>query len=255
DEGQDKNFLLVTCHSSLVTVFPMSRDNILFALVGIGFGLFFGFAFVMYANQRAVVNAPANTRAAAPAETDEAAPTDEQSSLAHGEQQRMQGMAQEVNKRARDNPQDYDAQMAAGKLNYEAHNYDDALGFYTKANQLRSNEVDPIIQLGNVNYDAGRYEAAEKWYTAALAKEPDNINVRTDLGLTFFLRQPPDYDRAIAEYRHSLERNPQHEPTLQNLIVALTKKGDKEEARAMFKKLQTINPNNPVLAQLQADLQ
>jgi len=233
----------------------MSRDNILFALVGIGFGLFFGFLFVTWANQRTVVAPAANTRAAAPADMGEGAPTEEQSSIEHGEQQRTQGMTQEANKRARDNPQDYDAQMAAGKLNYEAHNYDDAISFYTKANQLRPNEVDPIIQLGNVDYDAGRFEAAEKWYTAALAKEPDNVNVRTDLGLTFYQRKPPDYDRAIAEFRRSLERNPQHEPTLQNLIVVLTKKGDKEEARALLRKLQAINPDNPVLAQLQADLQ
>jgi tetratricopeptide (TPR) repeat protein len=234
----------------------MSRENILFALVGIGFGLFFGFLFVTWANQRPTVATAASTRAAAPADMSDAAPAGEQSSIEHGEQQqRTQGMTQEANKRARDNPQDYDAQAAAGKLNYDAHSYDDAISFYTRANQLRPNEVDPIIQLGNVNYDAGRYEAAEKWYTQALAKEPDNINVRTDLGLTFYLRNPPDYDRAIAEYRRSLERNPQHEPTLQNLIVALTKKGDKEEARAMLKKLQAINPNNPVLAQLQADLQ
>jgi len=234
----------------------MSRDNILFALVGIGFGLFFGFVFVTWANQHAAVAPQANTRTETAAEPNDAAPpTDEQSSLAHGDQQRLQGMAQEINKRARDNPQDYDAQMVAGKASYDAHSFDDALGFFTKANQLRPNEVEPLIQLGNASYDAGRYEAAEKWYTAALAKEPDNINVRTDLGLTFFLRTPPDYDRAIAEYRRSLERSPQHEPTLQNLIVALTKKGSKDEARAMLKKLQAINPNNSALAQLQAELQ
>ena len=39
----------------------------------------------------------------------------------------------------------------------------------------------------------------------------------------FALRQPPDYDRAIAEFRRSLERDPRHEQTLQNLVFALTK--------------------------------
>src|ERR1041384_2587645 len=143
----------------MVNSFLMSRENILFALVGIGFGLFFGFLFVTWANQRTTVATAASTRAAAPADMSDAQPADEQSSIEHGEQQqRTQGMTQEANKRARDNPQDYDAQAAAGKLNYDAHNYDDAISFYTRANQLRPNEVDPIIQLGNVNYDAGRYQ-------------------------------------------------------------------------------------------------
>jgi len=223
----------------------MSKDNILFALVGVGFGLFFGFVFVVWANQRAVEARPqsgANGEAEA------------QSSIAVADQGQIQAVLADAAKRARANPQDFNAQMTAGGIAYKAHQYDDALEFFLKANQLKPDEVEPVIQLGNVNYDAGRLTAAEKWYTAALLKEPDNVNVRTDLGLTFLLREPPDYDRAVAEFRRSLERDPRHEQTLQNLVVALTRKGDKEEARATVKKLQAVNPDNPALAQLQSDL-
>ena len=34
----------------------MNRENILFSLVGVGFGLFFGFTFVVWANQRGVAS-------------------------------------------------------------------------------------------------------------------------------------------------------------------------------------------------------
>ncbi len=231
----------------------MSRDNILFALVGIGFGLFFGFVFVTYANQRTV---PARPAAGAPvAASSEVATTEAQSSINHGEQQQLQAAVQSASQRARENPQDFDAQIEAGQISNQAQRFDDALEFLLKANQLRPGEVTPVIELGNVNYDAGRFESAEKWYTAALVKEPDNINVRTDLGLTFLLRQEHDYDRAIAEFRRSLERDPRHEQSLQNLVVALTRKGDKAEARATLKRLQAVNPNNQAVAQLQADLQ
>jgi tetratricopeptide (TPR) repeat protein len=226
--------------------FSMSKDNILFTLVGVGFGLFFGFVFVAWANQRAVQARP---QAAAGSETVGA-----QSSIAVADQQ-MQSVVADATKQARENPQDFNAQMTAGGIAYKAHQFDDALEFFLKANELKPEEVEPVIQLGNVNYDAGRLQAAEKWYTAALLKEPDNVNVRTDLGLTFLLREPPDYDRAIAEFRHSLERDQHHEQTLQNLIVALTRKGDKDEARATLKRLQAVNPDNPTLTQLQADLQ
>ncbi len=229
----------------------MSRDNILFTLVGVGFGLFFGFVFVAWANHRVVEARPAGAQSAASGETT----TDAQTSINHGEQQQLQAALQSASQHARENPQDFDAQLQAARISMQAQRFDEALEFYLKANQLRPNEVEPVIQLGNVNYDAGRYEAAEKWYTAALVKEPDNINVRTDLGLTFLLRQSPVYDRAIAEFRHSLERDPRHEQSLQNLVVALTRKGDKTEARATLKRLQAVNADNPAIAQLQSDLQ
>ncbi len=231
----------------------MSRDNILFTLVGVGFGLFFGFLFVTYANQRTVQARPA---AGAPiAASSDTTTTDAQTSINHGEQPQLQAALQSASQRARENPQDYDAQLEAGQVSSQTQRFDDAQDFFLKANQLRPGEIAPVIDLGNVNYDAGRFEAAEKWYTAALVKEPDNINVRTDLGLTFLLRQAHDYDRAIAEFRRSLERDPRHEQSLQNLVVALTRKGDKTEARATLKRLQAVNPSNPAIAQLQADLQ
>ncbi|MFL6208893.1 MAG: tetratricopeptide repeat protein [Pyrinomonadaceae bacterium] len=227
----------------------MSKDNILYALVGVGFGLFFGFVFVAWANQRAV---PARPQAVTESE---AGATDAQSSIAVADQQQMQSVLADASKHARENPQDYNAQMTAGGINYKAQQYEDALEFFLKANQLKPDEVEPVIQLGNVNYDAGRLTAAEKWYTAALLKEPNNINVRTDLGLTFLLRQPPDNDRAIAEFRRSLELDPRHEQTLQNLVVALTHKGDKTEAQAVLKRLQAVNPDNPAIPKLQSELQ
>ncbi len=230
----------------------MSRDNILFTLVGVGFGLFFGFVFVAWASHRVVEARPAGAQSGA---SSEPLVPDSQTSINHGEQQQLQAALQSASQHARENAQDYDAQLQAAKINMQAQRADESLEFFLKANQLRPNEVEPVIQLGNVNYDAGRYEAAEKWYTAALVKEPDNINVRTDLGLTFLLRQAPDYNRAITEFRRSLERDPQHEQSLQNLVVALTRKGDKTEARATLKRLQAVNANNPAIAQLQSDLQ
>ncbi len=224
----------------------MSRDNILFTLVGIGFGLFFGFLFVTWANQRHVLAQPRG----ASADTMGA-----QSSITVADQQQMQRALADASQRARADKNDFNAQLEAGRVNYQAQQLADALEFYLQANKLQPDQIEPVIQLGNVNYDAGNYTAAEKWYTAALLKEPDNINVRTDLGLTFLLREPPDLERAIKEFRSSLERDPEHEQTLQNFIVALTRKGDKDEARAMLKRLQTVNPNSPAISQLQAGLQ
>ena len=104
-----------------------------------------------------------------------------------------------------------------------------------------------MIKAGNAYFDAEKFEQAEKWYEVALQKEPKNIDVRTDLGLTFFLRTPREVDRAIKEYKTSLGIDPDHEITLQNLALAYTEKGDKENFKATFDRLKQVNPNNPVI--------
>ena len=96
-----------------------------------------------------------------------------------------------------------------------------------------------------------QYETAEKWYLLALEKEPKNIAVRTDLGLTFFLRTPRDVNRAIKEYNVSLGIDPNNEITLQNLVLAYRENGDKENLRVTLEKLKKINPNNPAISRVE----
>jgi tetratricopeptide (TPR) repeat protein len=222
----------------------MNRENFLFSLVGIGFGLFFGFGFASWANMRAGATLAGSSRM-------------NQSQLPSNgvaDQQRLESAAQAAVKQARENPSDYEAQMGAARASFQNERLDDALEFLMAANLLQPDNLEPVIALGNINYDMGNYLAAEKWYTAALTKTPDDINVRTDLGLTFLLRNPPDNERALAEFRRSLTIDPKHEPTLQNMIVALTRKGDKTEARATLAKLESLNPEHPALPQLRSGI-
>jgi tetratricopeptide (TPR) repeat protein len=222
----------------------MNRENFLFSLIGVGFGLFFGFGFASWANMRAAATLVGDGRAV-------------QSALPSNgvaDQQRLETAAQAAVKAARENPSDFEAQMQAARASLQTERLDDVLEFLLRANTLKPDEMEPVVALGNVNYDTGNYLAAEKWYTAALARTPDDINVRTDLGLTFLLRTPPDNERAVAEFRRSLALDPRHEPTLQNMVVALTRKGDKEEARSTLAKLESLNPRNPALTQLRTGL-
>src|SRR4029079_9351757 len=103
-------------------------------------------------------------------------------------------------------------------------------------------------------FDSKKYADAESWYSKALAKKPDDVDVRTDLGLTYMFREPADYDRAIQEFKRSLEIKPDHPQTLQNITVAYTKKGDAADAAATLAKLETKEPSNPALTKLRADI-
>lgn len=130
-----------------------------------------------------------------------------------------------------------------------------ALPVLVRAHALDSNDYDVIVGLGNSYYDIGyfgkenaSFERAREFYTKALAKRPDDIEVRTDLGLTYFLQDPPDYPTAIAEFEKSLTINPKHEKTLS--FAALAMKNQNKDAAKYSNVLRTINPNSPTLREI-----
>jgi tetratricopeptide (TPR) repeat protein len=159
-----------------------------------------------------------------------------------------------VIQQARNEPADFEAQMKAGNLFSQIKRYDQAVEFYEKAHQIKPKEHAVLVALGNANFDLQRYPEAERWYKEALKLKPDDVDARTDLGLSYFLREPKEVDKAIAEYRSSLGYNPRHEQSLQNLVTALLAKGDKTSARSYLQQLEQVNPNNQALAQFRAQL-
>ncbi len=159
-----------------------------------------------------------------------------------------------VIEQARKAPSDFDAQMKAGSLFTQIKRYDQALEFYEKARQIKPKEPAALVALGNTNFDLQRYAVAERWYKEALKLKPEDVDARTDLGLSYFMREPKELDKAIAEYRTSLGYNPRHEQSLQNLITALLAKGDKAAVRPYLEQLEQVNPNNQALAQFRTQL-
>ncbi|MFN6963462.1 MAG: tetratricopeptide repeat protein [Pyrinomonadaceae bacterium] len=153
--------------------------------------------------------------------------------------------------KARSEPSNFEAQMTAGDLYYQIQRFDDAARFYEAASKLKPRDAEPLIKMGNSLFDAEKYVEAETWYRRALEIKPDDANVRSDLGLTFFLREPPDYDRAIAEFKRSLANRPDHEMSLQNLALAYNEKGDRESALKIVEKLKKIDPSNPAVARVE----
>ena len=181
----------------------MSKDDLLFAIIGLLLGFVIGDKVTNYVNQKNSAPAPA-AQAPGPEQPEETGPTEQELAQA---QQAAQSQA--------DN---YDAQIAAGDIFFRAQRYDEAAGFFTKANRIKPDSIDPMMALGNVYFVAARetkandkWPLAEKWYAAALAKDQSRVNIRTGLGLTFMLREPPNYDRAIQEYRKVLEVDAKHE--------------------------------------------
>lgn len=121
-------------------------------------------------------------------------------------------------------------------------------------------DADLMVALGNVNFDIAQnsdpasFKKAREYYTKALALKPKDINVITDLGLTYYFDQPSDPVRAVVEYRKSLAIDPKHELTLQNMFFALMATGAVEEASQIMATLESVNPSNQSLPNMKTQL-
>ncbi|HEX8493183.1 MAG TPA: tetratricopeptide repeat protein [Pyrinomonadaceae bacterium] len=227
----------------------MNKENILFSIIGVLLGFIIGFLFALNANQRGLAPRPTTTPDAPAVQRSEA----ESTSMTPGavaDEGAMTEELQDIRQKAKSNPNDFDAQVQAARRLSENRLFDEAIELFLRANQLRPDSYETITSMGNTYFDAGYYESAEKWYTAALAKKPGDVNVRSDLGLTFLFRKPPDMERAIKEFRTSLQSDPNHEQTLIYLTLALSETGQAKEAQATLAKLEQISPNNSALPKL-----
>lgn len=232
--------------TALVHLNIMKKENILFGVAGLAIGLFIGFWFANSVNQTGA----AAERPAASSNSNMPAGHPDIGQMPENASGGMQPAVQQTIDAAKAAPTDFEAQMKAAVVYYQIGRFDDAISYLKIANKLRPDDREALIALGNANFDAEKYDEAEKWYLAALAKKADDVNVRTDLGLIFVFRDPPNYDRAIQEFNRSLAIDPNHIQTLQNLTVAYTKKNDTAKANATLAKLESVDAKNVAIKQL-----
>jgi tetratricopeptide (TPR) repeat protein len=186
----------------------MTRENLLFAIIGLLGGFIIGFMFASSMSQR---QAPTASTQNLPA--DHPPVSNNQS-----DPQKVFAEVQASMKKAREEPQNFDAQIAAARLEYQIQRFDDAIGFLLKANQLKPGDYDTIAALGMVNLDAGHYEQSIKWYKVALMKKPDDI------------------------------------PVVDGLCAAALGAGDVNEAEQAIAKLEKLDPQNVDLPQFREKL-
>lgn len=149
----------------------MSRENLLFGIIGILLGFIAGFMFASSMSQK-TQPATASTSQAMPADHP---PVGSQN--AGGNPDQVRGAVTADIEKARNEPKNFDAQIKAAELFYRIGRYDQAIEFLLKANQLKPTDYDTVVSLGMVNFQAGHYEPAEKWLTAAIKMRPDDVTV------------------------------------------------------------------------------
>ena len=192
----------------------MNKDNLMFAIIGLLLGFIIGFMVHSVLSQRE--SAPRG-----PMQQTQSMPPNHPP--VNGDQagdtgQQMLASVQTAMKQARENPNDFEAQLTAAKLEYQIQRYDQAIEYLLAANKLKPTDFDTLGMLGVANMDAGHFDAAEKWYRAALLKKPDDM------------------------------------PVLDGLCAVLLSKGDPKPAEEAINKLAKIDPANQDLPQFREKL-
>src|SRR2546427_11249207 len=192
----------------------MNKDNLMFAIIGLLLGFIIGF----------MVHSVLSQHESAPR-----GPTQQTQSMppnhppVGGDQggdtgQQMLASVQTAMKQARENPNDFEAQVTAAKLEYQIQRYDQAIEYLLAANKLKPDDFDVLGMLGEANMDAKHYDAAAKWYKAALIKKPGDL------------------------------------PSLDGYCFVLLQNGDAKGAEEAMNKLAKLDPTNQDLPQFRDKL-
>lgn len=217
------------------------QRSILFGIGGLIIGLAVGFFTANQINRSTV-----SQSFSAPNQTSAVLPNQPHSPDSQG------GMMPDVTEtleKAKNEPNNFEAQMRAGDMYAQIKRFERAAEFYEQAHKIKPNDFTVLAKLGNAHFDSKQFEMAEKWYLLALEQKED-ANVRTDLGITFIERKNPDFDRAIKELQNALQTNPKKEATIYNLGVAYFKQGDKENLEKTIAQLGEINPQSELTGRL-----
>lgn len=149
-------------------------------------------------------------------------------------------------------PGNYLAQMDAAAGLYQAGRFADSLTYAQRARHLRPDSVDALLAVGVSQAELGQYDAAAKTLTQAVARRPDDADLRTELAYVHLRRQ--DFRAALAEAEQVHRLAPHAERTLEIIVQAALALGDRARARKALDRLAAVNPGNPRLAELSRSL-
>ncbi len=197
----------------------MSRENLLFGIIGILLGFIVGFMFASSMSQKTQQAQLASAGQSLPADHP---PVGAQNPSGNPEEVRAQ--VTESLEKARNEPKNFEAQIKAAELYYQIGRYDQAIEFLLKANQLNPTDYRTVVVLGMVNLDAGRFDTAEKWYRAAMKMKDDDIMVAAGLAeATLQKGDAKGAEEAIAKVE-KIDPNNQDLPRFREKLTSLKSK-------------------------------
>ncbi|MEI7910208.1 MAG: hypothetical protein WCK77_11265 [Verrucomicrobiota bacterium] len=135
----------------------------------------------------------------------------------------------------------YLASMRAGWLAYGQKKYDDAGRHYLSAARLKGNALSPRLGLLTVAQDKGDVAAAARAGEGVLQLEPTNY--RALMAVAWGAYQAKDHHQAEARYQCVMALYPEDTDAISGAAWSAFYKGQKAEAKLLFRRLVSINPD------------
>jgi tetratricopeptide (TPR) repeat protein len=181
-------------------------------------------------------------------------------------QQAMMGQVQQVIERAKNNPNDFQAQIEAAKVFNQVGRKDETVDYLKKAYTANPTEfmrqssadLQGVLPYIAMYYDEKKnYEESDKWIRRALDATPNDSEMRIEFAATYLQREPPQPEKAVQELQAELKSNPKDGHALSHLVEAFALKKDVSGADDSLKKLKEVDPTNqrvPALEKVVSDL-
>ncbi len=177
-----------------------------------------------------------------------------------GGQQAMMGGVQQIIEKAKNGPNDFQAQVEAAKAFNQIGRVAETADYLKKAYAIdpkKFNELGAAGFLGQYYFEQKDYAEAETWFNRAIKADPKEADLYVALAETYVQREPPQPDQAIAQLQQALGVDPKNGHALGHLVEAYALKKDARGAEETLKRLKETDPTNQrlsVLETLVADL-
>ena len=192
----------------------MKREHAIFLLGGLAFGILLGFGLAHAIATRPGAGDVQATEAEIPSPAGPPAPSQIPSGVAGGGEAPMMAELQRLQQQVREHPDDGVAWTRIANLYHDAEMFQQAVGFYERAASLL----------------------------------PSDPNVLTDLGVCY--QRLGDPQKALEAFARAEKADPKHWQSVYNQVVVYGNMRRPAEAEAALRRLETVNPQAPGLADL-----
>ena len=221
----------------------MNKNKYVIALVGLAVGFLISFFLTQNYNKSNAAPSPNTSQTGMPG-----------AASGPGGQQAMMGQVQQIVEKAKNSPNDYQAQVEAANIFYQVGRIAETADYLKKAyaiDPIKFNELGAAGFLGQYYFEQKNYSEAETWFNRAIKAEPNEADLYVALAETYVQREPPQPDQAIAQLQQALRVDPKNGHALGHLVEAYVLKKDARNAEDTFNRLKTTDPTNQRIAVLE----
>lgn len=166
----------------------------------------------------------------------------------------MQPEVQKILQKAKDNPNDFQAQVDAANQYLEIQMVDKAYEYLAKAYALKPDglEFRNLVVYGELLINQDKNKESIPVFEKVVKTKPSEAIGYIGLGVAY--RKEKDYDKSIAQFNKALALQPKDEDALHELAHAYIDKGDSRNAELTINRLTDVNSKNENIASLRQEL-